>query len=101
MFDMALRAGGAALHTLASQASASKVAESAGSNFGDMLTRVAQDGVSALKRSETLSLSALNGQAPTQEVVQAVMAAERSLQTAIAVRDKLVAASQDISRMSI
>ena len=101
MFDIAMRAGAAVLHTLAAPAAAPKIAEAAGGSFGDMLARVAQDGVSALKRSETLSLSALTGQAPTQEVVQAVMSAERSLQTAIAVRDKLVAAWQDVSRMSI
>jgi flagellar hook-basal body complex protein FliE len=43
----------------------------------------------------------LIGKAPAQEVVQSVMQAERSLHLAIAVRDKLVAAWQDVSRMSI
>jgi flagellar hook-basal body complex protein FliE len=36
-----------------------------------------------------------------QKVVDAVLAAERELQTVIAVRDKAVNAYQEISRMSI
>jgi flagellar hook-basal body complex protein FliE len=38
---------------------------------------------------------------PIQDVVEAVMSAERSLQTALALRDKSVAAWQEISRMAI
>ena len=43
----------------------------------------------------------INGQANTQEVVDAVMSAERTLQTAVAVRDKIVTAYLEISRMPI
>ena len=44
---------------------------------------------------------ALQGKASVQQVVEAVMSAERQLQTAIAVRDKVVAAYLEISRMAI
>ena len=36
-----------------------------------------------------------------QQVVEAVMAAESTLKTAIAIRDKVVNAYQEISRMTI
>ncbi len=73
----------------------------AGGTFADMIGKVAQEGVSALRQGEASSLSGIAGKLPVQDVVQTVMSAERSLQTAIAVRDKLVAAWQDVSRMSI
>ena len=48
----------------------------------------------------TLDL-AINGNASTQAVVDAVMNAERTLTTAVAIRDKVVAAYQELSRMAI
>ncbi|MBB3808024.1 flagellar hook-basal body complex protein FliE [Pseudochelatococcus contaminans] len=65
--------------------------------LGSMITDTAQN----LRTSETASLQGLQGRASTQDVVEAVMAAERSLQTTLAVRDKVVAAYQEISRMAI
>lgn len=70
-------------------------------NFTDMLGRVAQEGAATLKQGEAASLAGISGKLPVQDVVQSVMTAERSLQTAIAVRDKLVLAWQDVSRMAI
>jgi flagellar hook-basal body complex protein FliE len=43
----------------------------------------------------------MKGQASLQQVVQAVMMAEQTLQTVVAVRDKVVGAYQEISRMQI
>ena len=77
------------------------VASAPDAGFGDMLAQIAGDGLSALKNGETLSMAALGGKAGPQEAVNSVMQAERSLHMAIAVRDRLVAAWQDISRMSI
>lgn len=51
--------------------------------------------------SEELMMIDPKGQASVQQVVEAVMSAEQSLQTALAVRDKVVAAYQEISRMQI
>ena len=44
---------------------------------------------------------ALKGKADTREVVDAVMSAEQALQTAVAIRDKIVSAYLEISRMAI
>ena len=51
--------------------------------------------------SEAAALGGLQGKSSVQEVVQAVMSAEQSLQAALAIRDKVVAAYQEISRMAI
>lgn len=70
-------------------------------DFTDILAQVASNGVETMQRAEAVSIMGLQGQASVQQVVEAVMSAEQSLQTAIAVRDKVVAAYQEISRMAI
>lgn len=74
---------------------------SAGPDFSQVLGKVAADAVADLKGGEAAAISGLRGQMPVQDVVEAVMSAERSLQTALALRDKTVAAYQEISRMQI
>ena len=54
-----------------------------------------------LRHAEAVSISGIKGMASTQEVVEKVMAAEQSLQAAIAVRDKVVSAYLEVSRMAI
>ena len=59
-------------------------------------------GVSAqLREAEKVSMAGIKGTASTQDVVEQVMAAEQTLQASIAVRDKIVAAYLEISRMAI
>ena len=70
-------------------------------DFAAMLGEVAGSAASAVKNAESLSLAGIRGQASVQQVVEAVMSAEQSLQGAIAIRDKVVAAYLEISRMSI
>ena len=48
-----------------------------------------------------MSLAALQGKADTREAVDAVMNAEQSLQAAISIRDKIVQAYLEVSRMAI
>jgi flagellar hook-basal body complex protein FliE len=66
-----------------------------------MLASFSQDTVDKMNTSEQMSISGISGKASTQSVVEAVMQAQESLSTALAVRDKAVAAFQDISRMPI
>ncbi len=70
-------------------------------DFSSMLARMSSDAVDTLKAGEATSISGINGRASVQQVVEAVMNAEQTLQTAISVRDKVVAAYQEISRMTI
>ncbi len=70
-------------------------------DFGQVLNQVATGAVSDLKAGEAAAISGLQGKMPVQQVVQSVMSAQQSLQTALAVRDKVVSAYQEISRMTI
>ncbi len=54
-----------------------------------------------MRGAESASISALQGGSTTLEVVEAIKAAEMTLQTATAVRDKVVQAYQEVSRMAI
>jgi flagellar hook-basal body complex protein FliE len=73
----------------------------AGADFGSFLTQLAGNTVDALKAGEAAALGGVTGQVSTQKVVEAVMTAEQTLQTAIAIRDKVVTAFLEISRMQI
>jgi flagellar hook-basal body complex protein FliE len=70
-------------------------------DFGDMLAKVAHDAVGTLKAGEAAAITGIEGHASVQHVVEAVMDAQTTLQTVIAVRDKVISAYQDISRMAI
>ncbi len=70
-------------------------------SFSQVFEQVAKNGIDALKSGEATALSGLKGQATIQHVVEDVMAADRTLQTVVALRDKAVAAYQEVSRMTI
>lgn len=70
-------------------------------SFGGVLGQVATDAVNTLKTGEAASISGIQGGASARQVVEAVMSAEQTLQTAVAIRDKVVQAYQEISRMAI
>jgi flagellar hook-basal body complex protein FliE len=72
-----------------------------GVDFAATLRDIASSTVQALGKAEQISVAGLQGKASAREVVDAVMHAEQTLQTAIALRDKTVAAIQEITRMSI
>ncbi|MFN3890876.1 MAG: flagellar hook-basal body complex protein FliE [Beijerinckiaceae bacterium] len=80
---------------------AAKTAVAAGSDFSSVMANLAAGALDAVKSAEASSLSAMQGKAQLHETVDALLAAERSLQTVIAVRDKVIAAYQEISRMQI
>ncbi|MCV9962824.1 flagellar hook-basal body complex protein FliE [Pararhizobium sp. BT-229] len=73
----------------------------ASQSFADVMGSMATDMVGSLKRSEAASIQGIRGEANTREVIDAVMSAEQSLQTAIAIRDKVVSAYLEIARMPI
>lgn len=78
-------------------------AQGAGSSnsFADVMASLGEGVVSNLRVAEENSLAAVRGEVPTRDVVDAIMAGEQSLQTAIAIRDKLVTAYLEIARMQI
>ncbi len=72
-----------------------------GAGFQEALKQVTADTLQTLNNAEAVSIQGLNGQAQSREVVDAVMQAEQTLQAAVAIRDKIVTAYLEISRMSI
>jgi flagellar hook-basal body complex protein FliE len=72
-----------------------------GETFLSALSNVATQASNNLKQAEQTSFDALMGKANTREVVDAVMQAEQSLQSAIAFRDKIVNAYLEITKMQI
>lgn len=69
--------------------------------FSEMLSAAATRTVDRLQAAETVAVRGMQGGADTREVVDAVMSAEQALQAAVAIRDKIVSAYLDISRMAI
>jgi flagellar hook-basal body complex protein FliE len=92
---------GAGIAALSGPAQSAIAAPADGASFGQMLDQLSSNTVDALKKGEATAISGVQGKASVQQVVETVMAAERALQTAIAVRDKVVGAYQEISRMAI
>ncbi|CFX55393.1 Flagellar hook-basal body complex protein FliE [Candidatus Filomicrobium marinum] len=83
------------------KAGSAVVATGAEQDFTAVLDKLMTDAVDTLKTAEATSLKGVKGEASVQEVVEAVMAAEQTLQGGIAIRDKVVSAYLEISRMSI
>ncbi|AZV20338.1 MULTISPECIES: flagellar hook-basal body complex protein FliE [unclassified Mesorhizobium] len=72
-----------------------------GTSFAEALSQAASKTVNTLQNAEQVSLQALKGDADTRQVVDAVMSAQQALQTAVAIRDKVVSAYLEVSRMGI
>jgi flagellar hook-basal body complex protein FliE len=73
-----------------------------GTDFADLVQQAAGDAVGALKTGEAQSLQAVTtGKADLTAVTEAVNNAEIALQAVLAVRDKVISAYQDISKMPI
>ncbi|QOG17163.1 MULTISPECIES: flagellar hook-basal body complex protein FliE [Bradyrhizobium] len=69
--------------------------------FESVMKQVTTDAIGTLKAGEAASISAMQGKESTRKVVEALMSAEQAMQTAVAVRDKVVQAYQEVVRMSI
>lgn len=82
-------------------AASSATASAPGSSFGDLLSGVMNDAMSSGKVAETKATGLMKGQGDLVDVVTAVNAAELSLETVVAIRDRVISAYQDIMRMPI
>lgn len=87
--------------TSSTVSSAATQGTGAGMSFAQVMGDMATEATNSLRLSETKSFEAIQGKATTREVVDAVMNAEQTLQTAIAIRDKVVTAYLEIARMQI
>ncbi|MCK5423764.1 MAG: flagellar hook-basal body complex protein FliE [Emcibacter sp.] len=78
----------------------SAAGEGAGT-FSDILKAAITDTSQAVGTSATSGIQAMNGKADLVDVVTSVQNAEMVLETVVAVRDKVIAAYQDIIKMPI
>ncbi len=78
-----------------------KIGRQDGPSFGDVLKDVVQDVVETTKGGEETTVKAMAGEAEIVDVVAAITAAEVTVETVVAVRDKVITAYQEIMRMPI
>jgi flagellar hook-basal body complex protein FliE len=69
--------------------------------FGDLVRKAAESAVDTLKQGEQASLQGVMGKADIAQVAAAVANADATLQTIVAVRDRVIGAYQDIIKMTI
>jgi flagellar hook-basal body complex protein FliE len=72
-----------------------------GGDFGATLQRALKGAVDSFHDADAKTVEALNGGGNLTEVVTALSRAELTLQTATAIRDRVVQAYQEIMRMPI
>ncbi len=98
-------AGAAAYANAARQlgqgASVTAPVNGAGGGFADLLQGALQCAVDAGKTGDAASLGAVTGKTDINNVVVAVNNAELTLQTVLAVRDKVLAAYTEIMHMTM
>jgi flagellar hook-basal body complex protein FliE len=70
-------------------------------SFTDFLNGAIKDGVTTMKSGEQMATQQVAGKANIVDVVNAVNSAELTLDTVVAVRDKVVQAYQSIMNMPI
>ncbi|MGO8069855.1 flagellar hook-basal body complex protein FliE [Rhizobium leguminosarum] len=72
-----------------------------GMSFASVMGNMASDAVNNLKGAESMSFAGIKGTATTREVVDSMLQAEQTLQTAIAIRDKVVSAFLEVTKMQM
>lgn len=75
--------------------------QTVGATFGDYMKDIGTSFVDNLKDAEKKSTDGVLGKASVREVVESVMTADQTLQTAMAFRDKIVSAYLEIVKMPI
>src|SRR5262245_47015123 len=75
--------------------------DQAGPGFSEVLQQLTKEAVDTTRGAEKASLQAVEGKADLTQVVNSVTAAELTVQTVTAVRDRVISAYQEILRMPI
>jgi flagellar hook-basal body complex protein FliE len=76
-------------------------AKESGSNFGSILKDVIDAVSAAAQKSDVQAQAVANGKANMVDVVTAVAETETAFQTLVSVRDKVIAAYEDVLKMPI
>ena len=72
-----------------------------GTSFADAVGKAFNDAVGVVQSGEAAAIQGLQGDLPPYKVVDAIMSAQRTLQSMLSIRDKAISAYQEISRMAI
>jgi flagellar hook-basal body complex protein FliE len=91
----------AAYRATAAEINRPQASSAAAGGFDSLLGAELQQAVGTLQRGEQAGIAAVTGGMSIQEVVEAVTAAELTLQKVTAVRDRVITAYQEIMRMPI
>jgi flagellar hook-basal body complex protein FliE len=75
--------------------------EGAGQSFGAALQDAVKNAVGTMRAGETAATQGAAGKGDIVQVVNAVNSAELTLETVVAIRDKVISAYQDIMKMPI
>jgi flagellar hook-basal body complex protein FliE len=70
-------------------------------SFADLLGDAARTALQSMRDAETTTAQGLAGKTDTQAVVAALSNAELTMQTVVAVRDRILGAYNDVIRMNI
>ena len=73
----------------------------AGANFSSLIQSAVSGVAQSGKAAETQAMAAASGKADIVDVVTAVAESEAALETLVAVRDRVIAAYEEIMRMPI
>ena len=76
-------------------------ASGSGGDFMGMVKSAAEKSIDTLKAGDTQAAKAVTGETTLPQLIEAVSAAEMTLQTTVAVRDRMISAYQEIMRMPI
>ena len=96
-YQAASRVGTGAAETGAQAA----LGEAGGASFADALSSALKDAVGTMKVGEVSAAQGAAGHGDVVQVVNAVTAAELTLETVVAIRDRVISAYQDIMKMPI
>ncbi|MFN3076734.1 MAG: flagellar hook-basal body complex protein FliE [Alphaproteobacteria bacterium] len=72
-----------------------------GESFADLVKHTVQDAVSSNKKAEHLEMKAITGKADLRDVVTAVSNAQLTLETVVAIRDKVISAYNEVLKMPL
>ena len=63
--------------------------------------KIATEFADTMRAGENAAIAGITGELPLQQTIEKVLSAERSLSAAVAIRDKIVNAYLELSRMQI
>jgi flagellar hook-basal body complex protein FliE len=75
--------------------------ETGGADFASMIGKAIEATADAGRRSDAQAASVATGRADVVDVVTAVAESEAAIETLVAVRDRVIAAYEEVMRMSI